>query len=73
MPVREVATVVCHTTVNGAPERKPRVQYRTRSSHVQTWRVHPDVMRAARAALRPGERIVVVSPTRVDIVTDRRR
>lgn len=73
MPVREVATVVCHTTVNGGRERKPRVEYRPRSGHVQAWRVRPDVMRAARAALRPGERIVIVSPTRVDIVTDRRR
>jgi hypothetical protein len=73
MTVRDIATVVCNTPVSGGRRRKAHVEYRARSSHVEAWRVHPDVMRAARAALRPGERIEIVSPTRVDIVTDRRR
>jgi hypothetical protein len=70
MPLRETVSVTCTSTVNGARRRKPRYYHRPRSGHVETWRVDADVMRAAHAALRPGEHIVLVSPTRVDIVAD---
>lgn len=70
--LRDTASVVCNTTVDGGRRRKPRTERRSRSGPVETLRVRKDVMRAAHGALRPGERIEIVSPTRVDIVTDRR-
>ena len=70
MPLRDTVTVTCHITVSGTARRRRRGSYRHPSSHVTTWRVDPDVLSVARAACRPGEHIVLVSPTRVDIVND---
>ena len=70
MPLRDTVTVTCNTPVSGARRVRRRGEYRLRSGHVETWRVRPDVLSAAHAALRPGEHLVFVSPTRVDIVYD---
>lgn len=68
--LRDAATVICDTTVNGARQRKPRTERRRRSGRVESWSVRKDVLRAAHAAVRPGEHLVLTSPTRVDIVPD---
>jgi hypothetical protein len=70
MAVRDTVTVTCNTPVSGARRVRRRGEYRLRSGHVHTWRVEPDVLAAARAVCRPGEHLVFVSPTRVDIVYD---
>lgn len=63
--VRELATVTVTGTVR--ERRKPR-RTGARNSPVRTQAVSREAMAAARAALRPGERLVIVSPTRIDIV-----
>lgn len=66
--IREaVATVTVSEPVR-ATRKAPRVG--PRNGNVHTEEVHPDAMAAARAAVREGERLVIVSPTRVDIVND---
>lgn len=71
MAVREVATVTCGSPVNGSKRRKPRTEKRSRAGRVEVMRVQAAVLHAARRALRPGEHMVFVSPTRVDMVYDR--
>lgn len=57
--VRDSATVTVSDAVQ--VKRKPR-KVGPRNGMVQTEAVDPQVMDAARAALRPGERLVIVSP-----------
>ena len=70
MTIRDTAAVTCGSPVNGSKRRKPRREFRPRSSRVEVMRVQAAVLRAARRACRPGEHMVFVSPTRVDIVYD---
>lgn len=64
--VRDVAIVVVTEPVR---ERRKRPRKGSRSAQVETVvTVDRGVMAAARGALRPGERMVIVSSTRVEIV-----
>ena len=66
--VREVAAVRFSAPVDGTGAAKPRRSTGSRrrlATPVQGFSVHPAVWRAAQAALRPGERLVIVGPDEV--------
>jgi len=74
--VRETATLVYTSAVDGtgsgrrrrAPENSPR---RRLATPVDGFTVDPRIMAAARAALREGERVVIVGPNDVRTVARR--
>jgi len=74
--VRETAGITFTTHVDGtgsgrrrrAPENGSR---RRLATPVEEHTVDPRIMAAARAALRPGERLVIVGPNDVRTVTRR--
>jgi hypothetical protein len=68
MRVREIATVTPESPVSGANTRKRSGGNRRMATPVETVTVHPDVMAAARRVMRPGQRLVIVSATRVRLV-----
>lgn len=63
--VREMATVTVDRAVDGTRRRKPARPRQPRPSAVTGFTVDPRIMAAARAALRPGERLVIVGPGEV--------
>ena len=67
MTVRDRATVRVGKPVDGTRHRKASAR-RARASAVQVLTVDPRVMQAARAAIRPGQRLVIVSETEVHLV-----
>jgi hypothetical protein len=64
--MREVATVTVSSPVDGTNRRRSGGTRRRLATPVQGFTVDPRVMRAAKAALRPGERLVIVGPNRVE-------
>jgi hypothetical protein len=65
--MRDVATVTVSSPVDGTRTRRRSTGTRRRlATPVDGFTVDPRVMRAARAALRPGERLVIVAPDRVE-------
>jgi hypothetical protein len=70
--MREVATVIVTSPVDGTRTRRRSTGTRRPSRRLATpiegFTVHPDVMTAAKAALRPGERLVIVGPDVVHTV-----
>jgi hypothetical protein len=62
--VREMATVTVDRTVDGTRRRRPSTR-RRQSRAITGFTVDPRIMAAARAALRPGERLVIVGPGEV--------
>lgn len=62
--VRETATVTVDGTVDGTRRRRPSAP-RRQSSAVTGFTVDPRIMAAAKAALRPGERLKIVGPNLV--------
>lgn len=66
--VRDRATVRVSAAVSGAPTRKKRAIEAGRNSRVSTRAVPPELLDAARSAMRPGQRMVVVSPTEVRLI-----
>ena len=67
MTVRDRATVTVCKPVDGTRHRKASTR-RARPSEVTVLKVDPRVMEAARAAIRPGQRLVIVSETEVHLV-----
>jgi len=64
--MREVATVTVSEPVDGRNRRRATGTRRRLATPVVGFTVRPDVMAAAKAALRPGERLVIVGPDRVE-------
>ena len=62
-PVRDVTSVAVSKPVSGKHRRKPRTEYRGRSSSVATVQVDKHVLARAREVCRPGERLRIVSET----------
>ena len=58
--VRKQATVMVTEPVDGTPRRRSPVTRRSRATTEARIRVRPDVMAAARAAMRPGERLAII-------------
>jgi len=71
--VRDLASVTVSEPVDGARHYRARAAERPRSSPVTVERVDPAVLAQARRIMRPGQRIVIVSPTCVRVVNDSRR
>ena len=65
--VRKQATVLVTEAVDGTPRRRIRVTRRDRATMLRHVVVLPEVMAAARAVRRPGEDIVILSETRVEL------
>jgi hypothetical protein len=64
--VRDTASVFVSEPVDGSPRRAERAaEQRARSSRVELSRCAPELLAAARAALRPGERLVIVDESTV--------
>ncbi len=64
--MREVATVTVTSAVDGTRTRRRSTGTRRRlATPVDGFTVDPRVMAAAKAALRPGERLVIVGPEEV--------
>jgi hypothetical protein len=68
--VRETATVTVKKAVDGTPRRKRRGKGKARllSTETHSIKVDPRVMAAARAAMRPGQRLVIVDAECVRLV-----
>jgi hypothetical protein len=65
--VRDVAVLRFSEPVSGADTRR-YFGRRLLATPVRAEQVHPDLWQAALAALRPGERLEIVSPTEVRTV-----
>jgi hypothetical protein len=63
--VRETATVLVSEPVDGTRRRRASHTRRRLAVTTETWTVDPRIMAAAKAALRPGERLVLVAPGEV--------
>lgn len=63
----ETATVTVSDTVDGTRRRRPPTPA-YRSSRVTHTQADPRAVRAAQALLRPGQKLVTVSPTEVWVV-----
>jgi hypothetical protein len=66
--MRDVATVTVTSPVDGTNRRRSTGTRRRLATPVQGFTVRKDVWAAAKAALRPGERLVIVGPDRVETV-----
>jgi hypothetical protein len=67
--IRDTVTVTAVTPVDGSPQRKAPRPY-SRSGPLAVIAVHPDVMAAARRAMRPGQHLVIISETEVVLRND---
>lgn len=71
MNVRDTASVTVSTPVSGKRRRRSyptRVTAQATTTHYV--KVDPQVMAAAKEAIRPGQKIVIVSSTTVRLVND---
>lgn len=68
--VRDVARLTITDPSTVKRRRRPTTRQENPNGPVTEQRVHPEVLKVAKAILRPGERILVVSPTEVLTVPD---
>lgn len=67
--VRSRAKVIVAETVDGTVKRRPRnLPAAPKAGRLTSLTVDARVMEAAKAALRPGERLVIVNETEVRLV-----
>jgi hypothetical protein len=66
--VRETATVVVTAPVDGSVRRRASGARRLLATRVEGFTVDARIMAAAHAALRPGERLMIVGPNEVRTV-----
>ena len=63
--VRETAAVTVSKPVDGTRRRRASHTRRRLAVTTDQWQVDPRILAAAKAALRPGERLVLVAPGEV--------
>lgn len=68
--VRDSATVHVSEPVDGTKRRRAYAARQVRATTTHELRVDERVMAAARAVLRPGQRLVIVSATEVRLVNE---
>lgn len=64
--IRDAAVVTVGYVIDGRRPRKAPAHMSVREAHEVT--VNTAVLAAARAALRPDQRLVIVGPDRIDVV-----
>lgn len=69
--IRDRATVIVAETVDGTKKRRRRnLPAVPKAGRLKSLTVDESVMEAAKAALREGERLIIVSSTEVRLVPD---
>jgi hypothetical protein len=63
--VRETASLTVSEPVDGTRRRRASHTRRRLAVTTDQWQVDPRILAAAKAALRPGERLVLVAPGEV--------